>query len=256
MNNMRRSSRPLLAYMGAVVTAFLGTWGVLVAEARWRAEPQAEVVPMVRAGAVVVEALDPPLSPDSLAALLIDPTRPARGSRGQTAMLRDVVAMTDHIWSHSERAAVLEEVAEFPVLDSSIVSAIARASTRIASPGHRSDVLGKLIERQPHAVGISRRPVLDAIGSMPSTSARASALSAFVSRPRLSQPALVDALAHIARLPSSERSDVLRAAARANRIEGRARTIYVQAAMGLSTRSQRSRALSAIGARYGSNEGL
>ena len=255
MSTMRRSSRPLLAYVAGVATAFLGTWGVTASEARLGPAARSQVVPTVRAGVVIVEAEDPPPSPDSLAALLIDPSRPARGSRGQTAMLRDVIMMTDQMWSASERATVLEEVAMLPVLDSSIVTAIARSSMRLPSPGDRADVLQRLIHRQPHAVGSSRRAVLDATASMTSASARAGTLAAFVSRPRLRQSALVDALAHIARLPSSERSYVLRAAARANRIEGRARTIYVQAAMGLSSRSQRSRALSAIGARYGSNDG-
>lgn len=254
MNTMRRSSRPLLTYVGAVATAFLGTWGVMVAEAR-RGPSAGAPVPTVRAGAVIIEAEDPPPSPDSLAALLIDPTRPARGSRGQSAMLRDVVAMTEHIWSHAERAAVLEEVASIPALDSSIVTALAQATMRLSSQGHRAEILQRLVERHPHAVGVSRRAVLDAVGSMSSMSARASVLSTFVSRPRLGQAALADALGHAARLPSGERSHVLRVAARSNRIEGRARTVYVQAAMALPTRSQRSRALSAIGARYGSNAG-
>ena len=256
MITMRRSSRPLFTYLGAVTAAYVGTWGVTVAEARRSAPYGPQAVPTVRAGAVVVEAEEPPPSPDSLAALLIDRSRPARAGRSHTALLRDVVAMSGHIRSHSERAAVLEDVAALPMLDSSIVSAIARASTHIPSSGDRVDVLRKLIERHPSAVGGSRRAVLDAIGSMTSSSTRASALTAFVSRPGLGQPALVDALAHIARLRSSERSYVLRAAARANRIEGRARTIYVQAAMTLSSRSQRSRALSAIGARHGSNDDL
>ena len=255
MITVRRSSRPLLTYVAAVTAGFLGTWGVMVAEARDREPAGSALVPTVRAGAVVVEAEDPPPSPDSLAALLVDPSRPARGGRRQVAMLRDVVRMTEQLSSPSDRAAVLGQVAELPALDSSIVSAIARAAVRVPSPQQRSRVLERLIERHPHAIGASRNAVLEAIRSMPSSSTRASALTAFVSRSRLSQPALVDALALIARLPSSERSYVLRSAARANRVEGRARAIYVQAAMGLETRSQRSRALSAIGARYGSNEG-
>jgi hypothetical protein len=255
MTIVRRSSRPLLTYAAGVAVAFLGTWGVTASEARWTSSPaRDEPVPTVRAGAVIVQAEDPPPSPDSLAALLIDPSRPARGSRGRTAMLRDVVAMTDQMWSGSERAAVLEEVAAIGALDSSIVTAIAHASTRIASSSDRAEVLEKLIRHHPPAVGASRRAVLEAIASMSSTSTRASALTTFVSRPRLGQAALIDALAQVARLPSSERAYVLRSAARANRIEGRARTIYVQAAMSLTSRSQRSRALSAIGARYGSNE--
>jgi hypothetical protein len=255
MITMRRSSRPLLNYAGAVAAAFLGAWGVTAAEARRAPVVRTATVPTVRAGAVIIEAEDPPPSPDSLAALLIDPSRPPRSGRGQTAMLRDVIAMTGQLWSGSERAAVLEEVAELPSLDSSIVTAMARASMHIPSAGDRADVLVKLIEHQPQAVGASRRAVLDAIGSMTSASTRAAALSAFVSRPRLRQASLVDALAHVGRLPSNERAHVLRAAARANRIEGRARTIYVQAAMALPSRSQRSRVLSAIGARYGSNDG-
>ena len=255
MTSMRRSSRPLLTYSAAVAAAFLGTWGVTASEARLAGSARAAPVPTIRAGAVVVEAVDPPPSPDSLAALLIDPTRPGRFGRGQTAMLRDVIALTDQIWSNTERAAVLGEVAALGTLDSSIVTAIARAAARIPAPSERAELLATLIQRHPHAVGVSRRAVLDATSTMASTSARASTLATFVSRPRLGQAALAEALAHASRLPSSERSHVLRAAARANRIEGRARAIYLQAARSLPSRSQRSRALSAIGARYGSHEG-
>src|SRR5687767_3664086 len=109
MGIMRRSSRPLLTYTAAVTAGFLGTWGVTAAEAPRAPIGRTATVPVVRAGAVIVEAEDPPPSPDSLAALLIDPSRPARNSRGQTAMLRDVIMMTEQIWSASERAAVLEE---------------------------------------------------------------------------------------------------------------------------------------------------
>src|SRR5687767_10977321 len=163
MSTMRRSSRPLLTYLAAVTVTFVGTWGVMGAEASRSPIAPAATVPVVRAGAIVVEAEDPPPSPDSLAALLIDPSRPARGGHRQTAMLRDVIMMTEQIWSASERAAVLEEVAELPGLDSSIVAAIARASARIPSPSDRAEVIEKLLRRQPHAVGASRRAVFDAI---------------------------------------------------------------------------------------------
>ena len=255
MTIVRRSSRPLLTYSLAAGAAFLGTWGVTASEARWANRGSAGSAPTIRSVGVVVEAGDPPPPPDSLAALLIDDSRPPRYGRGQTAMLRDVIAMTDQIWSSSERAAVLAEVATLPVLDSSIVAAIARASMRIPSASDRTEVLQALLHRHPQAVGASRRAVLEAIGSIGSTSARTAALTIFVSRPRLSQPALVDALSHVARLPSSERSHVLRVAARANRIEGRARMLYMQAAATLPSRSQRSRALSAIGARLRAEDG-
>ena len=255
MNTMRRSSRPLLNYAAAVTVAFVGTWGVTAAEARFTPAGRSSIVPTVRAGAIVVEAIDPPPSRDSLAALLIDGDRPTRSPRGQVAMLREVIALSDQLWSASERATVLGEIAALPALDSSIVSAVAQASTKIPSPTDRARVLERLIQRHPQAVGVSRRAVLDATATMTSTSARASTLATFVTRHRLGQGALVDALSHASRLPSGERSYVLRAAARANRIEGRARAVYVQAAMSLSSRSQRSRALSAIGARYGSHEG-
>jgi hypothetical protein len=255
MVTVRRSSRPLLNYAGAVAVALIGTWGVTVSEAR-RVAPAVAAPPAAPAPAVVVHADEPPPSPDSLAALLIDGPRSRRAPRGQTALLLDVVSVTEQIWSTSERAAVLAEVAELPVLDSSVVTAVARAATHIPSPNLRVEVLRRLLEHHPHAVGASRAAVLDAIGSMTSASARAGTLALFVTRPRLTQPALVDALAHVSRLPSNgERSEVLVAAARANRIEGRARTVYVQAASSISSGRQRSRALSAIGARGRSDQG-
>lgn len=277
---MRPQSRPLLNYTGSVAIVVLGTWGVTALEARRTITPAqgatvgTPAVPAPAAawdsrlhiapsalghGELESRATDanvhewndaPTLSPDSLAALLIDTTRPRRASRGQTAMLRDIVAVTEQIWSTSERAEVLAEVAELPSLDSSIVTAIARAASRIPSPDGRSKVLRTLIHRHPHAVGASRAAVLDAAASMPWSSERVSTLHLFVTRPRLGEAALADALAHIGRISSnSDRSAVLIAAARANRIEGRARSVYIQAASGIRSERDRSRALSAIGVR-------
>ena len=267
MVTRHRRSRPLLTYAGAVCVAFLGTWGVTASEAR-RPSPTisasdvrrfAPPVPAARSvapPAPLITPAEPAPSRDSLAALLVSSSPPTRRApRGQTALLRDVISVTEQMSSWTERAGVLEEIAQLAVLDSSIVSATARAASTIPMPGARGRVLRTLIHRHSHAIGASRGAVLSSIGSMNSTSEKAAALELFVTRPRLSQPALADALAAAARLPSNgDRSSVLIAAARANRIEGRARTIYVQAAAGLSSGRHRSRVLSAIGARNRSND--
>lgn len=253
MQSARRTSRPLLTYACAVGVAFLGTWGVTASEARRPAVTVAAAPPAttLRAPAIVVEADEPLPSPDSLQALLlVDGGRSRRSRRGQTDMLRDVMAATEQVWSSSERASVLAEIARLPDLDSSIVTAVGRAATLIPSTGARSDVVRTLIERQRHAVGASRGAVLAAIGSTASSSERARMLEAFVAQPRLSAAALADALGQASHLPSSgQRSSVLIAAARANRIQGRARALYLGVASAISDRQHQSRALAAIGAR-------
>ena len=254
---LHRSSSPLLTYAGAVGVAVCGSWGVTVADARWSSPTAGGAVPTLRAPAVVVEAHEPPPSPDSLARLLVGPHRPSRVPRNETAMLLDVIEATAQLWSSAERASVLMRIAEIPQVDSSIVSGVGRAATHIPSASARAEVLRALIHRHAHAVGASRASVLHAIGSLPSTSARASMLRLFVTRPRLTQPALVDVLAQASRLSaSSDRSTVLVAAAGANRIEGHARTIYVEAAVSIPSPRHRARALSAIGARMRTTEGL
>ncbi len=251
-----RSSRPLLTYAAAVGMGFLGTWGVSALEARRPALP-APAAATVRAPAIVVEAEEPPPSPDSLAALLlVDSPRNRPVRRSESAMLLDIIAATEQLWSASERASVLIEIAALPALDASIVTAVGRAAAHIPSADTRSEVLRTLIHRQPHAVGASRAAVLDATSSMMSSSERAETLELFLTRPRLAERALIDALASVARLPSNgDRSSALVAAARANRIEGRARAAYLRAAAAIPSERHRSRALSAIGARSRSHEG-
>ncbi len=257
MPTLHQSSSPLLTYAGAVGIALCGSWGLTLANARWSSSAAAVGAPTVRATGVVVEAQEPPPSPDSLARLLIDPNRPARGPRGETAMLLGVIAATEQIWSTSERVSVLTGITDMPQLDTSIVAALGRAAVHIPSASARAEVLRAVVSRHPHAVGASRASVLRAIGSMTSMSERASLLRLFVTRPRLTQPALVDALTHASRLSANrDRSSVLIAAARANRIEGRARAVYIDAAMAIRSREHRARALSAIGARRNSDEGI
>ena len=271
-----RTSRPLVTYAGAVCMAFLGTWGVTALEARRRAPMPRATAASLRAATsdrevvrgqagasaapaahppVIVAADEPAPSRDSLAALLVSSPRVRRAPRGETELLRDVIAVAEQIPSWTERAAVLAEIARLPRLDSSIVSAVGRSTATVLPSSVRGDVLSTLLQRHPHAVGASRRAVLGAIGSMSSSSDRASMLELFVTRPHLSQPALADALAHAMHLSSTrDRSSVLVAAARANRIEGRARTIYVRAAAGLPMGHQRSRALAAIASRSRSHQ--
>lgn len=204
-------------------------------------------VDLVRVDPVQVVAIPPLPSRDSLARLLVSTSSDRATPRGETAMLLDIIAASERIGSGDHRAAVLMEITELRSLDSSVVSAVARASTRISSSRGSGHALRMLIRRHPEATGTSHRAVLDAVATMMSDSERAATLEMFVTRPRLGQGALIDALVQAGRIRgSSERSRVLIAAARANRIEGRARTSYLRAASGISSERQRSRVMAAI----------
>ena len=232
-------SRPfgsLVCCGGALGVAVAGTWVIGSVRA-----------PVVAMPAVVVTALPPLPSPDSLAALLISGPRSPRSSRAASGLLLEAVGMIDWVSSSQERAELLEEIIALPELDSTVVAALGRSAARIPSPGLRARLLRELIMSHPHATDAARRPVLDAIGAMQSTPERAMTLERFVTSRRLSQPALLEALQYIERLRAdNERSRVLIAAAHAQRLDGRARAVYVRAASGISSDRYRSRALSAI----------
>jgi hypothetical protein len=228
----------VVACTGCLGAALLGAW-------TYASSPS---TPTVRADAVVVRAEPPLPPPESLAAMLISGTPNDRPSRSETVVLLDIIASIQAISSSgsSQMAWMLTEIAELPRLDTSVVTAVARGAGRLSSASARSRVLATLIERQPHAIGASRRAVLDASRTMPS-SYRASVLERFVSRRGLAQTALADALGQARHLDSrSERSRVLITAARANRIEGRARSEYISIANGIASSRERRRTLEAL----------
>ena len=200
----------------------------------------------------IVMAMPDAPSRDSLAALLVSlspsDTYPRPGSRAETALLLDLVGAAGQLGSRSEMIAALEEIARLERLEPPVVSALARSAGKLQSWSAGERLMRTIIERHAHATAASRHALLEAIASMPLSSGRAAALETFVTRPRLSQDALAEVLTQIGRLPaaSGERQRVLLAAARANRIEGRARTIYVKAANGISSARDRTRALEAL----------
>jgi len=208
----------------------------------------------------IVVAMPEMPSPDSLAMLLVSASLndafPRPGSRGETALLLDLVSAAERLASRSDSLAALEEIARLDRLDSAVVSALARSATRLPSWSARERLLRTIIERHSHATAASRRAMLDAISAMPVSTGRAAVLQIFVTRPRLSQAALTEALGHVARLPVGERHDVLIAAARAQRITGPARTIYMKAANGIPRARDRSRALDALRSRSSEHEGF
>ena len=233
-------SRPfgsLVCCGGALGVAVAGTW----------AYGAVHSAPVVTMPAVTVTALPPLPPPESLAAMLVSPGS-SRSSRATTRMLLEAVQVIDWVASSSERAELLGELAEFPELDSAVVSSVTTSAMRISSPSQRSRVLRTLIRNHPDATDAARRPVLEAIGTMQSTPERTMTLELFVSSHRLSQQALIDALVHVARLRAdNERSRVLVAAARSQRINGRARSAYIRIASSMATHTYRHRALNAIG---------
>jgi hypothetical protein len=216
--------------------------------------PASEPIPLAPA---VVEAFPELAPPESIAALLVSPEGEdgfGGASRRETALLLDVIHALDDVPERSGRTAALEEIASMPALDSAVVAALARASTRLSSSSNRQRLLRSVIRRQPYATSIARRDVLDAIGALRSSGDRASALETFVRQPELSDEALIEALMHVPRLSSNgDRSRVLVAAARSHRIGGRARTVYVRTANGISRGRDRARALEALG--RGGDEG-
>jgi hypothetical protein len=233
---LHRRFVPLVAFAGVAAVGLFGAQAFETEEAS---------VPEVHAAPVEVRALPPLPSRDSLAKLLVSPTSTVE--RGETAMLLDIIDASERIGSSGQRAAVLMEITEMRALDSSVVSAVARASTRISSSSGRGHALRMLIRRHADATGASHRAVLDAVATMMSDSERAETLEMFVRRPRLSESALTAALTQAGRMrDGDDRSRVLIAAARANRINGGARAAYVRAAAGISSERQRSRVLAAI----------
>ena len=233
-------SRPfgsLVCCGGALGAVVAGTWAVGTVRA----------TPVVAMPAVTVTALPPLPPPESLAAMLVSPGS-ARSSRGTTRMLLEALEVIDWVPSSSDRAELLSELAEFPELDSAVIASVARSAMRIASPSQRSRVLRTLIQNHPAATDAARRPVLEAIGTMQSTPERTMTLELFVSSRPMSQQALVDVLVHVERLRAdNERSRVLVAAARSQRINGRARSTYIRLASSMTSDSYRRRAMSAIG---------
>jgi hypothetical protein len=151
--------------------------------------------------------------------------------------------------------AALEEIARVDGLDSAVVSALARSSSRFTSWTQRERLLRTIIERHAHATAASRHALLSAISSIPPSYGRANVLEIFVTRPRLSQAALVEALGHVGRLPASERTSVLVAAAHAQRIDGPARSMYMKAANGITRNRDRLRAVDALRRRSSEHEG-
>jgi len=249
MLGLRRPYDLFAAFAAGVGLSALGFHAAPSIATRW---PVANLWgrPLALVPAVVVATPLAP-SPDSLAALLVSSTLndafPRPGSRGETALLLDLVAAAERTGSQMEMLSVLEEIARVDRLDSAVVSALARSAGRLPSWSARERLLRTIIERHAHATAGSRRALLNAISGIPQSSGRAAVLEIFVTRPRLTQAALAEALTHVARLATaSERSRVLIAAARTQRIEGPARSIYIKGANGIPSGRDRNRALDAL----------
>jgi hypothetical protein len=237
MGSFSRPLAPLVCCGGALGIAMAGSWA-------FAGGTTTSIVEMPPVVATVLPPLPPP---DSLAKLLVSPETDFRSTRATTSMLLEAVRVVEWIPSSNERADLLTEIAEFPELDPEVVSAVSRSAAFIGSPSARSRVLRALIRNHPDASVESRRPVLDAISSMQSTPERAMTLELFVTMPRLSEGALLDAFAHVDRLRAdNERARVLTAAAGAQRIDGRARAAYVRLAMSMQSSRYRDRTLDAL----------
>ena len=237
VGSFSRALAPLLCCGGALGIAVAGSWALAAGP----------TTPVVRMSPVVATVLPPLPPPDSLAKLLVSPESDFRSTRATNAMLLEAVRVVEWIPSSSERADLLTEIAEFPELDSDVVDAVSRSAAYIGSPSARSRVLRALIRNHPDATVESRRAVLDAISTMQSTPERAMTLELFVTMPRLSEQALIDAFAHVDRLRAdNERARVLTAAASAQRIDGRARAAYMRLAASMQSSRYRERTLDAL----------
>ena len=168
-------------------------------------------------------------------------------SRNDTALLLDVIAAAEGISSSSDRVAVLERVANLSDLAPGVVTALGKAAGRVQSSTSRTKLLRTLVRRQPHAVGTSRRSVLDALSQEVTSTDFAAVLEDFIKRDSITEPALADAFTAAAKITSNtEKTRVLVLAARLRKPEGAARAAYLKAAASISTGSDRARALSAL----------
>ena len=168
-------------------------------------------------------------------------------SRTDTALLLDVIAAAEGISSSSDRVAVLERVASLPDLAPTVVTALGRAASRVTSGTSRTKLLRTLVRKQAHAVGESRRAVLDALSQDMTSTDFSAVLEDFIKRDSISEPALADAFTTAAKMSSStEKSRVLIVAARLRKPEGAARAAYLKAAATITNGSDRARTLSAL----------
>ena len=168
-------------------------------------------------------------------------------TRRDTTLMLEIIAAAEGISSNIDRVAVLERMAKRPNLEPEVVLALGSAAGRVTSTLERTKLLKTLIQTQVHAIGGSRRSVLDAIGSMSTSLEPGTLLVEFIARPNLSDSALSDALATSQKISSStEKAKVLIAAARLRKIEGDARASYLKTARSITNDSDRARALSAL----------
>jgi beta-lactamase regulating signal transducer with metallopeptidase domain len=168
-------------------------------------------------------------------------------TRRDTALMLEIIAAAEGISSSIDRVAVLERMAKRPNLEPEVVLALGSAAGRVTSTSERAKLLKAMIQTQEHAVGGSRRTVLDAIGSMSTSVEPAMLLVEFIGRPNLSDSSLSDALATTQKISSSnEKAKVLIAAARLRTIEGDVRASYLKSARSITNDSDRARTLSAL----------
>ena len=206
------------------------------------------VPPASARAATAVHQVTPPPSAGALASVLGPALPQARTlSRSDTALLLDVIAAAEGITSSSDRVAVLQRVASLPDLAPTVVTALGRAASRVTSSTARTQLLRTLIRKQPHAVGESRRAVLDALSHELNSTDFGAALEDFVKRDNITDAALADAFTAAAKITSStEKARVLVAAARHRKPDGSARSAYLKTAGTITNGSDRARALSAL----------
>jgi beta-lactamase regulating signal transducer with metallopeptidase domain len=190
---------------------------------------------------VSVPAIEVPATPNA------PPFQARLSARADTALLLDVIAAAEGISSSTERTAVLERIANLPDLAPTVVTALARAASRITSSSSRAKLLRTMVRNQPAATGESRRALLGALSGVTSSEDMASVLELFVRRENIDDEALADAFIAASRITSSnEKARVLILAARHRRPDSAARAAYVRAAGTITNGSDRARALSAL----------
>ena len=187
-------------------------------------------------------SVPPPVAPADAAV-----RQGAAFTRKDTALLLDVISAAEGISSSSDRIAVLERVAAVRDLAPTVVSALGRAAGRVPSSTSRAKLLRTVIRQQPHAVGESRRAVLDALSSELSSTDFSVVIEEFVRRDGVTEAALADAFTATMKMSSNtEKSRVLVVAARLHKPDGAARAAYLKAASTITTGSDRARVLSAL----------
>lgn len=164
------------------------------------------------------------------------------------AIRADFLQASSRLHSDYERARVLMQLLQRSNLSAAIVSPILKSAGELHSDYEKARVLTALAEQKGFSEGL-HAAYLQAASSIHSDYDRTRTLMALMSSKRLSTDSLIKLLEAIASIKSDyEKANVLTATARDYKMTGSLRSAYVRIASGISSDSERDRAMKALGA--------